>query len=307
MRVSEFPFRIFRKLPPRLRERVKAALGAAGHAHSFVNSWRARRLRETWKQPKSIVSVVEAMLDAVGCRSLDGYRVMEYGSGYLLADPLVYTMFGAKEVHAVDYVRLLQDKVFRDYARDTDWRPFAGAIAERRGRAAAAAWFDNLSEALSHPGKDWFRGLGISYIAPFDILVDDLPERDYDLVVSQSTLEHAPEDLAASIVARLAAGVKSGGAMHHYIHLADHRDIGGNPLAFLSAADDYSSSQHDLRGNRMRASDWRGIFSALDFDWSERTKAATPDRLPASIADRFRGYDRDDLLVVDYTVHGHRH
>jgi hypothetical protein len=93
--------------------------------------------------------------------------------------------------------------------------------------------------------------------------------------------------------------------MYHYVHLADHRNM-DDPLAFLSANDDYSSSQHDLRGNRLRASDWRAIFAALDFDWSERTTAVSPDRLPASLADRFRSYDREDLLVVDYTVYGHR-
>jgi Methyltransferase domain len=306
MNLSELPFRLFKSLPPRLRERIKASLGAGGHARSFVNAWRARRLRTTWKEPKSIVSAVENIMDTIGRRSLDRCRVMEYGSGYLLAEPLVYAMFGATEIHAVDYVALLQDDAFRAYAAETDWRQFAGAVAQRRGPAAAAGWFDKLSDALSLPGKDWFHHLGIRQIAPFDILVTDPPARDYDLIVSRSTLEHVPESLAPAILARLAASVKPGGAMYHYIHLADHRDIDRDPLAFLAADDDYSAAQHDLRGNRMRASDWRSIFQALDFDWTERVAADPADRLPATLADRFRGYDCDDLRVTHYTVHGHR-
>ena len=31
-------------------------------------------------------------------------------------------------------------------------------------------------DALRDPGDDWFRRLGIQYIAPFDALVDDLQQ-----------------------------------------------------------------------------------------------------------------------------------
>ena len=94
--------------------------------------------------------------------------------------------------------------------------------------------------------------------------------------------------------------------MYHYVHLADHRDIVGNPYGFLAANDDSSPSQHDVRGNGLRASDWSKIFSGLDFDWSEITYADDINLFQKSWPHQIRTYDRDDLLVNHYLFFGHR-
>ena len=93
--------------------------------------------------------------------------------------------------------------------------------------------------------------------------------------------------------------------MYHYVHLADHRDIAHAPHAFLDADDDYRATDHDARGNRMRASDWRAIFNTLPkFCWHERTRPEAADRLPKQLAERFRAYDRDDLAITHYSIWG---
>jgi hypothetical protein len=306
MRLSEIPIRIFHALPSRARETLKSRLGVAGHSRSFVDAWRARRLGVTWKKPDALVSALQDILDRIGQRSLDGCVVMEYGTGYLLADPLVYSMLGARAVHAVDYQPLLQAGAFRSYAANGDWQRFAGAISERRGRAATDAWFERLAAALRDGAPDWYRALGIRYVAPFDILADPPPESGYDFIVSQSTLEHVPEHLAPLIVARLADLVKPGGATFHYIHLADHRDIACAPYAFLSADDEYTPDQHDLRGNRMRASDWRAVFASLDFRWSVVTTPDAAELFPKTVCREFEAYDRDDLMINHFVIYGRR-
>ena len=303
--IRQFSLSLFSRLPPRLRERIKQVIGAGGHAESFVNSWRAAQLWDDWKRPDRLVPALRDIVEAVGLKSLDGRIVMDYGSGFLLADAFIYSMFGADEVHAVDYERLYQPKAGRSYVTRFDWAPYLEIAAGMRGQAAVDAWSGRLATALNDKREDWYGHLGIRYVAPFDVMTDVLPRDHYDLIVSRSTLEHVPSDLAAAIIGRLGTFVRPGGCMYHFIHLADHRDIKNNPLAFLGAADDYIESQSDLRGNRMRASDWRVVFSMLDrFAWKENVGFDDGGKLPMPIAERFRGYDPDDLAVTHYSIWG---
>jgi hypothetical protein len=295
-----------RLLPARSREHIKRFLGGAGHVQSVFNPVRARRLARTWRRPETVIRDVAAILDALGKRSLHGHRVLDFGSGLLLADAFAYALFGAVEVHAVDYKPLLQTRAFRQYAKRIAREGFSTCVSERLGRKAAEEWFRRLADALKDPSKHWYRKLGIHYIAPFDLLAERAPAENYDLIGSRSTLEHIPAHLVETISERLAHLVKPGGAMYHYIHLADHRDIAGNPYGFLAENNDYSPSQHDVRGNRLRASDWRRVFARLNYRWSEALHADDESLFPKSLAPHFRAYDRADLLINHYIVYGYR-
>jgi hypothetical protein len=296
----------FRLLPARYREQIKEAMGGAGHIRSVFNPSRARRLARTWRRPEALISDVAAILDALGKQSLHDHRVLDFGSGLLLADAFAYAMFGAAEVHAVDYKPLLQTGAFRQYATKGAWGRFSSCVSDRVGRKAAEEWFRRLADALKDPSEHWYTKLGIHYIAPFDLLAEPAPAEDYDLIASRSTLEHIPAHLVATISERLAKLVKPGGAMYHYIHLADHRDIVGNPYGFLAEDNDYSSSQHDVRGNRLRASDWRRVFSRLNFEWSEAAHADDAKLFPKSLAPSFHACGREDLLINHYILYGYR-
>lgn len=296
----------FRLLPARSREQIKKVMGGAGHVQSVFNPVRARRLARTWRRPERVIRDVAGILDALGKQSLHGHRVLDFGSGLLLADAFAYAMFGAVEVHAVDYKPLLQTRIFRQYATNAAWKRFLPSLSERIGGKAAEEWFRRLADALKDPSKHWYTKLGIRYIAPFDLLAGSAPAENYDLIASRSTLEHIPVHLVATISERLAQLVKPMGAMYHYIHLADHRDIAGNPYGFLAEANDYSPSQHDVRGNRLRASDWRRVFARLNFKWSEAVHADDEKLFPNNLAPSFRAWDRKDLLVNHYIVYGYR-
>jgi Methyltransferase domain len=296
----------FRLLPARSREQIKEVMGGAGHLQSVFNPLRARRLARTWRQPDAVIRDVAAILDTLGKQSLRGHRVLDFGSGVLLADAFAYAMFGAVEVHAVDYRPLLQARAFRQYAANSEWKRFSSYLSERIGRKPAEEWFRRLSDALKDPSKHWYTKLGIRYIAPFDLLTKSAPAESYDFIASRSTLEHIPADLVGPMLERLAQLVAPLGAMYHYIHLADHRDIIDNPYGFLAVDDDYLPSQHDVRGNRLRASDWRRVFARLDFNWSEAAHADDVGLFPKSLAPRFRAYDSSDLLVNHYIVYGYR-
>jgi hypothetical protein len=296
----------FRLLPARSREQVKQVMGGAGHVQSVFNPLRARHLGRTWRRPETIISDIAAILDALEKQSLHGHRVLDFGSGLLLADAFAYSMFGAVEVHALDYRPLLQARMFKEYIAKGAWERFSSCVSERVGRKAAEDWSRRLADALTDPRTDWYTKLGISYVAPFDLVAEPAPAENYDLVASRSTLEHIPAHLVTPISKRLAQLVKPGGAMYHYIHLADHRDIAGNPYGFLAEGNDYSPSQHDVRGNRLRASDWRRVFATLNFKWSEALHADDERLFPEKLAPDFHACAREDLLVNHYIVYGYR-
>lgn len=296
----------FRRLPPRWRERIKRLAGMAGHGRGPLDGWRARRLGAGAKRPELVARHMANLIGSLGWPSLAGREVMEYGSGYLLAEPLAASLFGAGRVDAMDYTALLDRKALRHYAAGADWRPAIALAAGRVGTAAAEAWRGRLESALAAGGHDWHRHLDVHYHAPFDILADPPFGRTYDLIHSRSTLEHVPSNQASAILARLGALVRPGGAMFHYIHLEDHRDF-DDPFAFLAQGSDYSASDHDRRGNRLRASDWRAVFSALPgFDWRFLEQSKDAALLPALIAPELRHYSPDDLRVVHFTAIGRR-
>lgn len=307
MPLGKFFISMFRLLPPQLRERLKLVLGAGGHSKSFIDALRARQLGQSWKHPDHLFPVIRQIIETTDTKSLEGKRVMEYGSGFLMAEPLIYSMLGAKEVHAIDYLPLLQDDAFRAYAQDIDWNRYPEFRADGANSANAKARISRLGIALQSSNNKWFEQLGIRYVAPFDILANAPPAEGYDLIVSRSTLEHVPANIAQEIVTRLAALVKPGGTMYHYIHLADHRDIEHDPYAFLAADSDYLPSQHDIRGNRLRASEWQKIFASIEgFQWKQTGGSDDPALLPAHLAEPFKAFARDDLLINHFTIYGKR-
>lgn len=304
--LGELAIAAFRRLPPYWRERLKILIGSAGHARGPLDDWRASRLAVGAKRPLLVARHLDGTITGLGWPSLSGKRVMDFGAGYLLAEPLALTLFGAAEVAAVDHTPLLRAKPFRDYAEQADWREVMDLATVRLGRPWADAWRERLRLALATGRPDWFADLGIRYRAPYDALTECSDDATFDLIHSLSTLEHLPPDRAPAIISRLGAMTRAGGAMYHYIHLEDHRDF-ANPFAFLTAGSDYRSTDYDRRGNRLRAADWREMFSAVPgFEWRFHEQRKDPALLPASVAPEFAHHSPDDLRVAHLTAIGHR-
>jgi hypothetical protein len=298
---------LLHRLPPRTRETVQRLIGAGGQSESRLNSWQAKRLAAREKHPAKLLPQVARICAVTERPLLDGARVMEYGSGYLLAEPLLYTLFGADEVTAVDATPLLQSKVLRDYATDTDWRVLIEQTLPAFDTDRLERWIRRLQRAASRTNEDWYRDLGIRYIAPHDILTDNEPRKPFDLIVSRSTLEHAPPELATAVFDRLTALLAKNGSAYHHIHLEDHRDIDEHPFGFLSALDDYGPDDVKQRGNRLRASDWwQSCVAQTDMHWKFEAAAPRLAQLPRFLASEFETADPHDLAIGHLTLIGRR-
>lgn len=284
----------FRALPPRWRERLKGALGALGHAPGWAQRLRARELAATTKRLDHWAQPLVALLRTAGVPSLRGASCLEFGSGHLLAEPLLYHLLGARRVVAVDYFPILQEGLLSAVCAGVDEEALIATLAPFEAPEAVRARYHALLAR-----RDWslagLSELGIAYRAPYDAAAGPLPGESFDLILSCSVLEHVPVGAAASILANLAAMLAPGGTMLHAIHLEDHRDFEDAPFGFLAADTDWTDDA-DQRGNRLRASDWLRIAGAVP---GVEIVAAKPEirdaALPARLDPRFAGYDPDDL------------
>lgn len=285
----------FRALPPRWRERLKGALGALGHAPGWAQRLRARELAATTKRLDNWAQPLSNMLRTAGVTSLRGASCLEFGSGHLLAEPLLYHLVGARRVVAVDYFPILQEGLLSAVCAGVDEEALVATLAPFEAPEAVRARYHALVAR-----RDWslagLTELGIAYRAPYDAAAGPLPGESFDLIASCSVLEHVPAGAAAPILANLAAMLAPGGTMLHAIHLEDHRDFEGAPFAFLAADTDWTEADADKRGNRLRASDWLRIARAVP---GAEIVAAKPEiretALPARLDPRFACYDPDDL------------
>jgi hypothetical protein len=282
---------VFRTLPPRLRERIKSTIGATGHSRSWLDGYRAHRLGRTWKQPSRVMADLLEVAYNLGWKSFGGKRIMDYGCGILPADALGYAMLGAREVVAVDYTPLLQPAAFRRYASSRYWLGMSLGCSGR------------LSDALKSNAADWYSGIGIRYVAPYDLVKDLSIAEPFDLIASRSTLEHLPADAVAELLQHMSLVSR---AQYHNIHLADHRDIDGDPYGFLRLGNDWNPTQHDTRGNRLRASDWSRLFAATGLKGKEMTLASDFKLFPSKRDPVFANHSYSDLLATSYIVYGHQ-
>lgn len=284
----------FRALPPRWRERVKGALGALGHDPGWAQRLRARRLAETTKRLDRWAPETARLLRIGGIASLEGRDCLEFGSGHLLAEPLIYHLLGASRVVAVDHFAILEESIVGRVWDGIDEDALVAVLGSFEAPDAVRRRLLNL-RALDRLRLRDLAPLGITYVAPFDVTRDPPPGRGFDAILSCSVLEHVPAASAPAILGGLAELLKPGGVMIHAIHLEDHRDFAREPFAFLAAGTDWTEAEADRRGNRLRASEWlalAGRIEGVEIVATERERRDAP--LPP-LDPRFLGFDPEDL------------
>ena len=287
----------FRWLPPRERERLKALAGALGHAPGWAQRYRARQLAYTTKRLDKLAPALSVMLREAGVTRIAGLTCMEFGSGHLLSEPILYHIAGAQRSVALDYFPILQMGAVGLACHNVDPGVIVTSLQEFD---CASSVRERLGAVISR--TDWslaaLGSLGIEYIAPFDAAKGPLEPEAFDLITSLSVLEHVPRCAAEAILANLYAMLTPGGTMIHCIHLEDHRDFDEAPFAFLSSDTDWKDGDDDARGNRLLAPDWERFGRSLPgaiVTVAKRT--AREGRLPVELHPQFVRYDPADLLI----------
>ena len=147
-------------------------------------------LAQTRKRLDVLVEAIVERLELAQFRSFAGAACLEFGSGHLLSEALIYHLAGAARTVAIDHCRLQEAEVPR--ALDgIDGDALVRALARWDDPAAIRARLDALKART-----DWtlagLRSIGIDYIAPFDLAASPLAGESFDVISSLSVLEHVP-------------------------------------------------------------------------------------------------------------------
>ncbi len=230
---------------------------------------------------------------------------VEIGSGWVLSHALVLHLLGAKRVIATDiepiaYPSALHQSIHGStisIIRDI-LSPFEehDIIRERLNKLVAIKVFS----------FNVLKELGIEYVAPIDLAARSL-DTTYDLVISNSVLEHVPISDVKPFLENLSGNLSAGGKMIHCVHLEDHKNIINAPFDFLSEPENtYTTDVQNTRGNRIRRSQWVDILSQvkdmefrLIYEWHRNDK-----KLPAALAPQFQDMDDMDLRTSHLGILG---
>ena len=265
---------------------------------AFFRYQRARELARTSKRLDICAAQFAHVLHLAGPISLEGKTCLEVGAGWVLSHALVCHLLGAAQVIAADIQPQAEPRALDIAVRESIGSLPREILSPFAEPARIRERFAGLT-SIPRFGFDALTSLGILYQSPVDFSRQK-PAGEFDFIYSFSVLEHVPEAQVGNLLGNLAASLKPGGIMLHCIHLEDHQDIEGRPFDFLGLAGQaYGPGMESSRGNRLRASAWFRLFSALGGVQStvlyahERTERG----LPGTIDPRVSFTDEHDLRI----------
>jgi SAM-dependent methyltransferase len=272
-------------------------IGVHGHAPGLIQAFRARR---DARGPRRLDRTAEAICALVRQTNVTiaAAPCMSFGVGTLLNEAVVLWLAGASRVVGVDYFPILDWSASREALHRADETALLTALDRISDEQHVRRRLTQL-RALPRWTPAALAELGIVYHAPSDFSDRTPFPAQFAFIVSLAVLEHLPVDGAHDIVAQIHHSLKPGGVMVHNVHLEDHRDFARAPHAFLAASTDWRPTDCDLRGNRLRSSDWQRIFASLPnarvHVLEEHRRPEHP--LPTALDPRFAGHHPDDLAV----------
>lgn len=222
----------------------------------------------------------------------------EFGAGWDLAVPLLYTALGVERQLLVDIRPNLRFELIDDSLRKH---------ARHRAALEAEAGVP-LRELDPRPvtsAEELRTRFGIAYLAPRDARETNLPGDSVDFVSSTDTLEHIPRDDLARILVECRRLLRAGGVLSCKVDMQDHYsyfDRGVSRYNFLRFPSRtwrlVNSSLHYQ--NRLRHPDYVTLVEEAGLEVvSDRVSEPSEADLEAlrtlELAPEFRGYTLEQL------------
>lgn len=254
-------YRIYSALPPAVRAKGKALLGASGHSRGTLDRLKARK---DALGKKRLDRSLESVIDTLGpgyLAHLTGARAVEFGAGYVPMDSVSMWLLGAREVTAVDYNDIA------DFRALTVGVQRADMTAVRRLLAAAAPegdWETRLDAVLAGARRGSLMGaVPLIYLGSLDVIADPAALPVHDFLWSVSVLEHIRPSQLDLLLEALRSRKAPGAAHVHAVDLRDHHDFDAAPYAFLASDAAFDpETDCDVRGNGMTVRDWNVVLAA---------------------------------------------
>jgi hypothetical protein len=231
-----------------------------------------------------------------------GFTVLELGTGRFPIVPLYMFLCGAERVISLDITQLLRNHTVRDTLRMYQVQLSLGHLREARPERREK-FLEIVSGQETRLGIDTLRQFNIEAIVG-DARQTALPGRSFDLLVSNTTLEHIPRQILVEIFKHYRDLARRDAVMSHFIDMRDHYAEWDHSITVYNFM---RYSERDWRWfnnsllyqNRLRISDYRSIHA--EAAWEIVSETADPgsrrefDSVP--LAGEFRAYAERDLLV----------
>ena len=186
----------------------------------------------------------------------------EFGAGYDLIVPLIFSFMKIKKIYCVDIKYKISAFLINDIIERLKINSeFMYLISESKLNSEITP--SNLTKILEEK-------YNIFYKAPMDAASTNLQDESIDLIVSNATLEHIPLDSIKAILKESYRILKPGGIMSHAIDYKDHwAYIDGNLsyydfLKYNEKKWEYKNPSLNYQ-NRLRHKDYLDLFIKAGF------------------------------------------
>lgn len=253
------------------------------------------------------------MLRLSGCE-LSSKTFLEVGTGWSPVIPLIFALAGCKQLTLVDRQRLIGNVVMAQTSAQLlmhkeeisdRLRIPSVTIQQRLNRLRTMS----LDEALAE--------INCRYLAPYDLLANDLQDHSQDLITSRAVLEHIPPITIRRMLTEFNRLLSTGGLMCHIIDNSDHWEHNDKSIPRLNFLR-YSPTTFNLISslnaldyqNRLRHSEYKKLIEEAGFqvvlDDSPPDKKALSELALVKIHDSFGIFSKEDLAVLSsYIVAEH--
>jgi len=258
------------------------------------------------------IEMVRWIFDMGG--KVEGKTFFEVGTGHCPVIPIGFFLCSAEKIVTVDLHRRLDFGILKKSlvwmaANRDEICGYYDGVAER----AALDERMDLIDSLKEMPEKFLQEANIQYLAPADAADTGLSDASVDYHISNSVFEHIPGATIAHILKEAKRILMQEGVAIHFINLSDHfqhQDKSITSINFLR----YSEKEWDkIAGNqfaycnRLRASDYFGLFEESGFDVCRKEvqvdKEARRSMEDGFVDDeRFRDYSVDDLCATGLRV-----
>jgi SAM-dependent methyltransferase len=197
-------------------------------------------------------------------KGLSNVKFFEFGAGWDLIIPVLYSCIGVKSQTIVDlYLNVRYDLIEDTLTKIKKYKDEIESICQKKIKVSDTTTINCLD--------DIEKLFGIRYLAPYDARKTNLPDESFDFISNTATLEHIPYEDLIQIFRECRRILKKNGIISCIIDLKDHYSYFDKSISyynFLKFSDEafgkFNSSVFSQ--NRLRYKDYIGIFKKCNYD-----------------------------------------
>jgi SAM-dependent methyltransferase len=196
--------------------------------------------------------------------NLSNVKFFEFGAGWDLIIPVLYSCIGVKSQTIVDvHLNIRYDLIEDTMTKVKKYRDKIESLCQKKIKVYDSIKINNL--------EDIEKFLGIKYLAPYDARKTNFQDESFDFISNTATLEHIPYEDLIQIFYECHRILKKNGIISCMIDLRDHYSFFDKSISyynFLKFSEKTFSCFNSsiFSQNRLRYKDYIDIFKKCNYE-----------------------------------------